>query len=32
MSTLPSLQTSPETLGRSELAALVARDIPRVPS
>ncbi|MFK0074558.1 3-oxoacid CoA-transferase subunit B [Arthrobacter woluwensis] len=28
MSTLPSLQTSPETLGRSELAALVARDIP----
>ena len=28
MSTLPSLQTSPETLGRSDLAALVARDIP----
>ncbi|QTF72660.1 3-oxoacid CoA-transferase subunit B [Arthrobacter woluwensis] len=28
MSTIPSLQTSPETLGRSELAALVARDIP----
>jgi len=28
MSTLQSLQTSPTTLGRSELAALVARDIP----